>query len=202
MKTMTAAQRRLFLRIAKRCAKTEAHIYTHEVEINDFVRAHLNLFITHPDVDPANPDVFMFQLSERGRALLRKLTPPLKTPKMPAIPILLIAFACLSANAAFAQQAPGHYVNSSQHLEDVPGTRKPDIRKIVPMRDFMSVEQYELTLPTRARLRGFTIPSKQPAQSDHSPKGQPTTVREEHLMPCGRIIILYKEHDAIPASVE
>lgn len=190
-KTMTAVDRKLFVRIAKRSQKTDAYIYTHEER--NFVRNHLRLFVTHPDVDLANPEMFMFQLSEQGRALFRKLMPP----RIPAITILLIA--CLSANGVFAQQAPDFF-NRAERLEDVPGVRKTDIREIIPVRDFMSVEQYELTLPSRARARGFTLLAKQAAQGDYSPKGQPTTIREELRLPCGRIIILYKEYDAIPPS--
>lgn len=144
-KTMTANDRKLFVRIAKRCKKTDAYIYTHEDSINNFVRNHLRLFVTHPDVDPANPEMFMFQLSEQGRALFSKLMPP----RIRAITILLIA--CLSANALFAQglsqQHPDHPVNAPENLECVPGICVPRIE--LPRRDFMSTEQHQLTAPVR-----------------------------------------------------
>lgn len=142
-KTMTANDRKLFVRIAKRCQKTDAYIYTHEER--NFVRNHLRLFVTHPDVDLANPEMFMFQLSDEGRALLRKLTPP----SIPAIAILLIA--CLSANGVFAQdlsqQHPDHPANAPENLECIPGICAP--RMDPPRRDSMSTEQHQLTAPVR-----------------------------------------------------
>lgn len=116
-----------------------------------------------PTTDPRQPRKIIKALIRKAKPIKRiKALIHSSKPTKPAT-IVAALILCLSANGASAQSS--EWYNRAERLEDVPGSRF-NVDKIVPRHPLMSTEQHQLTLPSRARARGFVYPFQRPRKPE------------------------------------